>query len=176
MAIRLAIDHENIGMRLRKSPCRRSLRCFVETLEERAVPSVLAGSGWDRSDRPFGHKQSDHSRLTNIESAARRAQRVGAAAHPDAYSYPVGYQPEQIRSAYGINSIRFGSSKADGSGQTIAIVDAYNDPDIVKDVDAFDKKFSLTANGSTIFKKYGPASQFLTVVNQRGQTIKPARG
>lgn len=34
------------------------------------------------------------------------------------------YTPAQIRSAYGINNLSW-----DGTGQTIAIVDAYNDPD-----------------------------------------------
>src|SRR5437660_2827443 len=43
---------------------------------------------------------------------------------------PVGYTPAQIRHAYGFDQITFGSVKGDGSGQTIAIVDAYDDPNI----------------------------------------------
>jgi hypothetical protein len=53
---------------------------------------------------------------------------------------PFSYTVSQIRAAYGISSIpNFGSATADGSGQTIAIVDAYNDPSIVTDLDSFDR-------------------------------------
>ena len=44
---------------------------------------------------------------------------------------PYGYSPAEIRSAYGINAIQLGSVMGTGSGQTIAIVDAYDDPDLV---------------------------------------------
>jgi subtilase family serine protease len=52
------------------------------------------------------------------------------------------YSPQQIDSAYGINSISFSGVTGTGAGQTIAIVDAYNDPNIQSDLSAFD-----TANG-----------------------------
>ncbi len=93
---------------------------------------------------------------------------------PSLLASPVGFQPEQIRAAYGINSIRSSVSKADGTGQTIAIVDAFNDPHIVNDLNAFDKQFTLTQSRSTIFKQYGPAKSFLTVFNQNGKKINPA--
>ncbi len=41
---------------------------------------------------------------------------------------PVGFTPAQIRTAYGINNIVIGGVTGDGTGQTIAIVDAYDDP------------------------------------------------
>src|SRR5436190_20077970 len=44
---------------------------------------------------------------------------------------PSGYSPAQVQAAYGFNNVMFGSVKGDGSGQTIAIVDAYNDPNIL---------------------------------------------
>ena len=37
----------------------------------------------------------------------------------------------------------------DGTGQTIAIVDAYDDPSIYQALDAFDSQFGLTASGPT---------------------------
>ena len=43
---------------------------------------------------------------------------------------PVGYTPEQIRAAYGIAGI-----SGDGSGQTIAIVDAFNNPAFLSSTD-----------------------------------------
>jgi subtilase family serine protease len=65
-------------------------------------------------------------------------------ASPDAG--PTGYFPGKIRVAYGFNSI---TNK--GVGQTIAIVDAYDDPNVEADLGTFDTEFKLsactTANG-----------------------------
>jgi hypothetical protein len=66
------------------------------------------------------------------------------------------YAPADVRSAYGLNQVPL-----DGGGQTIAIVDAYDNPAIYQSLDAFDAQFGLTAAG--------PASSFLSVLNQRGQ-------
>ena len=85
----------------------------------------------------------------------------------DAPSGTVAYTPAQIRAAYGIK--RRGSDPLDGTGQTIAIVDAYDDPSIFQSLDAFDSQFGLTASGPTLYAQYGPASSFLTVLNQNGQ-------
>ncbi len=45
--------------------------------------------------------------------------------------FPIGYEPSDISTAYGIGNITFGSVTGDGTGQTIAIVDAYDDPAFV---------------------------------------------
>ncbi len=76
----------------------------------------------------------------------------------------VAYSPAQIRAAYGISRLSL-----DGTGQTIAIVDAYDDPSIFQALDAFDSQFGLTSSGPTLYNQYGPASSFLTVLNQNGQ-------
>ena len=75
------------------------------------------------------------------------------------------YSPAQIATAYGINSLAL-----DGTGQTIAIVDAYDDPAIYQSVDAFDMQFGVNANGLTLYQQSGPATSFLTVLNQNGQS------
>src|SRR5689334_6711173 len=49
---------------------------------------------------------------------------------PMAGASSTAYSPQQIAAAYGINGISFSGVPGDGSGQTIAIVDAYSDPDI----------------------------------------------
>ncbi len=82
----------------------------------------------------------------------------------DSPSGTVAYTPAQIRAAYGISSLSL-----DGTGQTIAIVDAYDDPSIFQALDAFDTQFGLTGSGPTLYAQYGPASSFLTVLNQDGQ-------
>ncbi len=58
---------------------------------------------------------------------------------------PTGYSPSQIRSAYGLNQISFGSVSGTGAGQTIAIIDAYFDPNISSDLATFDAQYGLSA-------------------------------
>jgi hypothetical protein len=81
------------------------------------------------------------------------------------------YNPAQIRAAYGFNNVTFTSGgttvKGDGSGETIAIVDAYNDPNIMSDVNTFDQQWSI--NGSqSLYTQYGASSSFLTVAEPEG--------
>src|SRR5262249_41348227 len=71
-----------------------------------------------------------------------------------------GYTPDQITRAYGLNAITFTSStgstiKGDGSGQTIALIEEYHDPNIQSDLQTFDSTFHLP-------------NPSLTVVNQAG--------
>lgn len=65
-------------------------------------------------------------------------------------STPSGVTPAQMKTAYGFNAIT-----NQGQGQTIAIVDAYDDPTIENDLGVFSSQFGLpactTANGC--FKK-----------------------
>jgi subtilase family serine protease len=64
---------------------------------------------------------------------------------PSATPAPTGYSPSQIGQAYGFDQIAFnnGSVKGNGAGQTIAIVDAYDDPNITSDLHQFDAAFGL---------------------------------
>jgi hypothetical protein len=59
-----------------------------------------------------------------------------------------GFSPAQLTHAYGLDAITFTSPsgstvKGDGSGQTIALVEAYHDPALVGDLHAFDRAFNL---------------------------------
>jgi subtilase family serine protease len=76
---------------------------------------------------------------------------------------PTGTTPAQIRQAYGFNQITFnnGTVAGDGTGETIAIVDAYDDPNIANDLHQFDVRFGL------------PDPTF-TKVNQNGGSTTPA--
>ena len=85
---------------------------------------------------------------------------------PQASSSPVGNTPSKIRTAYGFNQITFnGGVVGDGSGQTIAIIDAYDAPTIVNDLHVFDTAFGLpdppsfkrvAQNGSTNYPTTDP--------------------
>lgn len=63
---------------------------------------------------------------------------------------PIGHTPAQIAQAYGFNGVTFdnGAIKGNGAGQTIAIVDAYYDPNIAGDLQKFDSQFGLSAPAS----------------------------
>jgi hypothetical protein len=69
----------------------------------------------------------------------------------------VPYTPAEIRQAYGFSNI-----SANGAGQTIAIVDAYDDPNVWSDLQTFDRTYGLP---DPVFQK----------VNQNGsQTQLPS--
>jgi subtilase family serine protease len=78
---------------------------------------------------------------------------------PNASVSPIGYGPTQFTTGYAL------PSGTNGKGQTIAIVDAFNDPNIEKDLGFYSSTYGLpactTANGC--FKK----------VNQTGGTTYP---
>jgi FG-GAP-like repeat len=56
-----------------------------------------------------------------------------------------GFYPAQIRKAYGIDQLA-----NNGAGKTIAIVDAYGDPNIATDLATFDTQFGLPAPTLTV--------------------------
>ena len=84
-----------------------------------------------------------------------------AQGRPAASLAPTGLSPAQIKSVY-----NFPTSATAGSGETIAIVDAYDDPSAESDLGGFSSQFGLpactTANGC--FSK----------VDQNGGTSYPA--
>ena len=83
---------------------------------------------------------------------------------PYATAAATGYSPSQLSQAYGFNQITFnnGTIQGNGSGQTIAIVDAYNQPNITSDLQSFDSAFGL------------PAPPSFRVVNETGGSSLPA--
>ena len=128
-----------------------------EPLEDRLLLSaVVSGAAAD------GLAQSQIATPTFIDLGAISKR---ADANPDALSAP--FDPSQIAQAYGINLISFAGTAGTGAGQTIAIVDAYNDPAIISDANSFSATFGLqqfnVAGGPT-----------LTVLNQSGGTSLPA--
>jgi subtilase family serine protease len=78
-------------------------------------------------------------------AAAGRLTCFGSAlVQPNATGGPTGYGPTQIRSAYGLGAFH-------GSGRTVAVVDAYDDPRAEADLGAYRRAYGLpactTANG-----------------------------
>ncbi|HXW44085.1 MAG TPA: ricin-type beta-trefoil lectin domain protein [Streptosporangiaceae bacterium] len=81
-------------------------------------------------------------------------------AGPDASS-PSGYTPQQLQDAYGLTSAASDSA----NGETIAVVDAYNDPNAAGDLAAYRSKFGLPACATT--------TGCLQILNQYGGTSLP---
>ncbi len=75
-------------------------------------------------------------------------------------SSPTGYSPAEIRAAYGVDAITFsnGTVSGDGAGETIAIVNAYSDPNIAADLAAFDAEYGLSAPPSFTVDNLGATS------------------
>jgi hypothetical protein len=74
--------------------------------------------------------------------------------------------PAQMVAAYGVNQISFNGVVGNGAGQTIAIVDAFNDPDIISDAASFSTQWGLQQ-----FNVSGGPT--LSVLNQSGGTSLP---
>jgi subtilase family serine protease len=67
---------------------------------------------------------------------------------------PAGsFTPAQIQQAYQFNQV-----SDNGSTETIAIVDAYNDPDIQSDLNTFDTEFTLPAATVSVVNQTGGSS------------------
>jgi subtilase family serine protease len=118
----------------------------------------------------YGGDQTKTSAANNVFNGINTTGDITNAVSLSAPEGSVAYTPAQVRAAYGISNLSL-----DGTGQTIAIVDAYDNPNIFESLDAFDTQFGLTASGPTLAQQYGPASSFLTVLGQSGQrTSLPA--
>ena len=149
----------------------RFARPLLERLEDRTMLSAPAAFGTAPSHVPH---ESAVQALVSKELAAHPTYVLFKAqnATPAQSKGPVGFTPDQLRTAYGINNIFFGNITGDGTGQTIAIVDAYNDPNALSELDGFDKQTYLTSpSSSTLYQQYGKASSFFSVFNQSGTNI-----
>ena len=145
-------------------------RMFQQRMEQAPVSTFAQNSAnvqfaFLHPGQPGGQKST--GRASNDDPIAtpgaffERADRLSPAGSS---GQPAGFSPQQISQAYGFNQIYFnnGTIKGDGSGQTIAIVDAYSQPNIASDLQAFDSTYGL------------PAPPNFTVVNQTGGNTLPA--
>jgi subtilase family serine protease len=118
--------------RLKSSP-RRGVLVGVEGLEARTLLSV----SWHPHQFP---------RVTHAPAVSpiRGSAEPLLAVNPQDSGGPTGLSPAEIRSIYGFNLLT-----QTGSGQTIYIIDAYDDPTIASDLKAFDAQFGLPAPSFT---------------------------
>ncbi len=135
------------GVRAPRELRARRFRLGLEILEDRLLPS--------------GNPLDAFAGFANpgVELAS-----AGLMSPAGGTGQPYGFSPQQISQAYGFNLITFnnGSVAGNGASQTIAIIDAYNQPNIAGDLQAFDSMYGL------------PAPPNFRVVNQNGGGPLPA--
>lgn len=95
-----------------------------------------------------------------------RLYHSGSGSSPFSTSSPTGLTATQIRHAYGFDQILIGGVQGDGTGQTIAIIDAYDSPTIESDLHSFDAYW--TAHGYDL-----PDPPSFVRVAQNGTTNYP---
>ncbi|HEV3345031.1 MAG TPA: S53 family peptidase [Pirellulales bacterium] len=136
---------------------------FGDARSRRLTARSLARFVWRRVVR-YGEPLEHRQLLSAGGIGGVAALPAAHASSPITSPIPYGDTPGQIRNAYGFNQVAFNNGTStiagDGSGQTIAIVDAYGDSKIASDVHAFDVQFGL-------------ADPNLKVVNQNGGTKLP---
>lgn len=100
-----------------------------------------------------GHAACKAFRLVQVSARTAGARAMAAAAAP-ATTYPVGphggYTPGDLATAYG-----FDPNAAASRGNVLAVVDAFNDPNIRIDLNAFDAEYGLPAETSSSFRVVG---------------------
>ncbi len=120
--------------------------------------AALATGGHSFASGPQSSRSFNHVCPAALVGFARCHALLVTGAKPHASS-PAGYNPADLQSAYNL------PSSTAGSGQTVAIVDAYDDPNAESDLGVYRSQFGLpactTANGC--FRK----------VNQNGGTKYP---
>jgi hypothetical protein len=97
-------------------------------------------------------------RVKKGTKGARAFKIAAGAAAPGTIGPAGGLTPGDLGAAYGLTT-------TGGSGQTVAIVDAYNDPTVNADLQVFDSQYGLAACSTT--------NGCLRVVNQAGGTSLP---
>jgi subtilase family serine protease len=137
---------------------RRWLAISVQSLAKRLPAKKSVAKNARACQRASFRPELEHLETRVLPSVATPTNIV---ANPQGSSGPIGLTPSQISNAYGFNLSNYSGDSATGQGQTIAIIDAYNDPNIQSDLTAFDNQFSL------------PNPPSFSIVNQNGGTTLP---
>ena len=146
------IEHRHPRARDRRRSGRPSWTRAVpvlEGLEERPLLNAASAATIDPGSTPAASLSAgqDASGLDypNYVLLGADGGADGSDETPLATAGPTGTTPTQIRHAYEFDQISFdgGTVAGDGTGTTIAIVDAFNDPDIAGDLHQFDLQFGL---------------------------------
>jgi len=119
-----------------------------DTLEGDAGGDALYTGGSRRESIVY-----DKSDLVDTSvPAAKPPIHIAAPEQPNFFNdtpFPFALTPAQVRTIYGIDSLGL-----DGTGQTIAIVDAYDDPTVRNDLNVFSDEYGLPEVSKDSFQVY----------------------
>ena len=108
----------------------------------------------------------EHSRNADIANCHARVI-VDAQGHPKASGLPSGYGPLQFRRAYSLSGFA-------NSNQTIAIVDAYDHPNILSDLNTYSSTFGIPGLASCPVSSGTASAPCFQKVDQRGGVNYPS--
>ena len=154
MSIRERALHRSLRSRCRR---KRLIQPILEGLENRLVLSTLPGVV--APTYVLYHPPGPGGAGGTAGSLTPYGTAIPAAA---------AFSPQQLQAAYGVNDIYLGGIKGDGANQTIAIVDAYDNPAFV---DSSDTAAFATSDLAEFDAYYGlPNPPSFTKVNQEGDS------
>jgi hypothetical protein len=100
-----------------------------------------------------GHIELLEARVLLSSSPAVQLPLLATAAATDVSGTPQGLSPAMIEQAYDLKNIVYTTAgktvSANGAGETIAIVDAFGDPDIESDLQTFDANFGISNDNAS---------------------------
>ena len=115
------------------------------------------------NNKKFHQVDQNEGPPENVSSSAPDIERIHAraplwahgpsSATPQVTTSPTGHTPAQIRHAYGFDKIT-----GNGSGQTIAIIDAYGSPSLASDLKVFCTTFGLPQATLAVYYPQGKPS------------------
>jgi subtilase family serine protease len=138
----------------------QEFRSAAEALEERWL---LSANPVALPLQPVQPVQPTLNRVAHTTFVLFHAQQPSVKSDQLVSNFDSPITPSEMEAAYGITSLNFGTLTNLGKGQTIALVDAYNDPDIVSDANTFSTQYNLP-----LFN--GAGEPTLQVLNQSGGT------
>jgi subtilase family serine protease len=148
----------------------RALRTVFATVSALTLAGGFAAPGSAAVARTAGHAPVDYRRACAINrtpgimscmALIRTDVKQRSEASAGTGSAPVGdgYGPANLQSAYNLSS----ASASGGTGESVAVVDAYNDPNAASDLATYRSSWSLPACDTST------GAGCLSVVNQHGQ-------
>ena len=121
---------------------------YTECVNARRIPAVFAAAALVLAIPPVGHAAGPNGNGWQKAHTPHKIVRQATS------TFQGGYQPNQVAVAYGLASLGCYGTVTCGAGQTIAIVDAYDNPTIESDLAAFDAQFGLPCDNC--FQKLTP--------------------
>ena len=139
------------------------MRRLLPLLAGLALVTSLTGTAFGAAASHSAHRVCDRPAAGQAACEAWLSDRATAAATPS------GFGPADLRSAYNLTT-----STTAGAGQTIAIVDAYDDPTAFADVNVYRAQYGIAALAScTPSTIKGSTTACFAKSNQSGGTSYP---